>query len=176
MKKSLCFTALVFAALASDFLIASAQAVTSPSASASVSIVTPLTITRNADLVFGSWAAGASQSYRINADATGTTTGATGQALTVTGVTRSAARFTANGAANGQVTWSFPASITVTSSSGTLTVTPVLPAGATGSNLNTTLDATGASSVFMGGSIATGTTAPTTGQYTGSFTVQANYQ
>lgn len=174
MKKSFWGAGLFAAVLFSNVTMAQAQAVTSPSANANLTVVQQLTVTKTADLAFGSWVAATAVSYRVNADATGTATGSTGRSLAGT---RSAARFQASGVANAAVQWTFPATITVTGPSSTnLTVTPVLPAGATGNTLNATLDATGVNAVLVGGTITTPATAPPVGAYSGTFVVNVDYQ
>jgi hypothetical protein len=172
MKKLFMCLALCAGFLMLDSTGARAQAVTSPSANAGTTVVSDLTISKTSDRQFGTIVAGATRTYRVNTD--GTTTGSTAGSMITS--TRSAAGFTATGQNNAQVTWTFPASISVTSGANTLSITPVLLAGATGSTLNATLSRTRTHSVAMHGTITSGGAAPATGAYTGTFTVQAAYQ
>lgn len=178
MKKSLWVLALLTTAIMSDVVVASAQAVPSPAANASISFFPQLTVAKGNDLNFGVWTSAANVTYRINADATATTTGAT---ATFIGTAKSAAAFTATGQPNAAVTWTFPAptaTVNVASGTNNFNITLLQPSGVTANALNTTLSAGGTSTVYVGGTFTSPATAPVAGTYTSGtgFTVQVAYQ
>lgn len=179
MRKALCAASLLLGAVAADAGTALAQAAAQAPASATavptVTFLPPLTVTKTADLNFGAWIAAANRVYSIGPDAAATTTGST---ATFVGPAKSAASFRAVGSANAAVTWTIPASVPVMSGAGSLTIT-LVPSIAAGNNaLTGQLDATGASTIFVGGTFTSPAAPPPAGTYTNAagFTVTVTYQ
>ena len=143
-----------------------AAASNTASANATVNIVSPLTLTKNTDLNFGT-IVGPFASQVVHVDTTGARNCA---GLTCSG-TFSAASFSLTGTANQAVVLTIPSSVTLNGSvSGTLNVdlSGDLPA-------NPTLSALGAAAFSIGGklTIPSGTV---DGVYSNTFNVTANYQ
>jgi len=136
------------------------------SANATVNIVSPLTLTKNTDLNFGT-IVGPFAGQIVHVDTTGARNCA---GLTCSG-TVSAASFSLTGTANQAVVLTIPSSVTLNGSvSGTLNVdlSGDLPA-------NPTLSGTGTAAFSIGGklTIPNGTV---DGVYSNTFNVTANYQ
>ena len=136
-------------------------------ANATVNIVSPLTLTNNTGLDFGTVVGPfAGQTVRVKTDNSRTCGG-----LTCSGTTVSAAKFTVSGGTASQnLAVTVDPSVDLTSGSNTLTVdlTTDLPSGVT-------TNATGGATFFVGGSlpIPSGTQ---DGVYSGTFNVQVDYQ
>lgn len=144
-------------------------------ATGSLTIVQPLTITKDADLRFGSIVKpSASGSVAIStAGARSVSDGV--QALSA-GDTPQAARFTVSGAVGHALSIQIPASITLNSGTHALLVTTTnnLSGGPDGQILGGTPDSSGSLEVRVGGSVAlASSTEP--GIYTGVLTVSAAY-
>lgn len=144
------------------------------STTGSTTIVRPVTITKNADLVFG----------RVVRPSTGTgtvtltTTSDTptiDNGLILGGITTSHANYTINGEGGQAVSITIPASFTMSGpSASSLVVT--LTKDVTGSEtLSNALGAAGSKTVNIGGSFPL-TATTTTGAYTGTFNVDVAYE
>ena len=146
-----------------------AQTTASQSTTGSVTIVTPLALKKDKELVFGNVyrpAAGAS-SVTVTMP-TGSDT-PTGTALASGGPTRSRAAFTVTGETGKAYSVTVPASFKMAHSGGNeLTVT------LSASKSNGTL-AAGTDTFFVGGSFALADST-TAGDYSGTFNVQVDYQ
>lgn len=176
--KQFTLRAAMFAALA-GFGIA-AQAVEG-TASATAGVITPISITKAADLNFGKFARGAGGSVTVSTSGART---ASGTVLSTIGSAPTAARFNVGGDNNASYAITYPDTTTITLSD-TATPTPntmsmalvsdLSGAGAvTGTVASGTLSATGAQSIYVGG-VLTVNAAQATGTYTGSFRVAVQY-
>jgi hypothetical protein len=147
--------------------LAFAQA--SATGTATANILEALAISSDRSLVFGSIVPGtASSDVVVTADATGDRS-TTGTALLVTGATPTAARFNVTGTSGAGYTVALAAP-TTTITNGTVNMTVTLTMGA-----NPTRTLAGATEVHYVGGTLTVPSAQATGTYTGSFTVNANY-
>ena len=134
-------------------------------ASATATILSPITVTKTADLAFGKIIAGASSGTVTISPAGSLTCGA---ALTCSGTTAAAA-FNVSGSSSEVVTISPDASVTLTS--GANSMTAALNASAS----TLTLNASGAGSFTVGGVLTVGAS-QSAGSYSGNFNVTVNYQ
>lgn len=147
----------------------------STTATASATVIAPITINSTSNLVFG----------KISAVATpGTVTispNGTRSATTVTGAgTSSAAAFQVNGEPGTAYTIDTSASTAnLTSGSDTMALTLIsdftASAATSGTQANGTLDGTGKQTLYVGGTLAVGANQPA-GSYTGSVSVLVTYQ
>jgi hypothetical protein len=154
-------------ALAATALSTPAFAATSnqASATASVNIVSPLTLTNDTGLDFGTVVGPfAGQTVEVAIDGSRTCGG-----LTCSG-SPSAANFTVAGSASQNLKVTVDPTVSLTSGSNTLSVdlSTDLPTGVT-------TDASGAASFGVGGSLTIPANTPD-GAYSGSFNVQVDYQ
>lgn len=139
-------------------------------------VITPIAITKSADLVFGSFARGAGGSVTISTSGART---ASGTILSTVGNTPSAAQFdvTGDGASTYSITWSGDTALTDSVSTETMALARIsdLTAGnaTTGEVANGTLT-TGAQSIYLGGTLTVGA-AQAAGAYTGSVTATVEY-
>ena len=177
MKSILRGAAAVLVLAAASFS-AHAQQSASDSGSASVTVIRPISVAKNADLAFGTLVRG-------NGTATVSTAGArnvTGGVQALASTTPANAQFTISGEGGQSITVTIPATITLNNTT----------SGATGSlTVDTSNDLSGAAAsqvlsgalgqgangslvVKVGGTV-TLTDATNTGVYSGSFTVAANY-
>lgn len=161
-----------------------AQAATSGSTSATASVITPLTIGKVADLNFGRFAPGGAAGT-VTVSTSGSRT-ASGAILSTIGSTPTAAKFDVGGDNNATFTINYSAT-TITLSDATpapntktMTLNLASEAAATATNKTSgtatsgTLSASGAQSIFVGGTLDVGAT-QAAGTYTGSFTVTVQY-
>ncbi len=139
-------------------------------------VITPIAITKSADLVFGSFARGAGGSVTISTSGART---ASGTILSTVGNTPSAAKFdvTGDGASTYSITWSGDTVLTDSVSTETMTLARIsdLTAGnaTTGEVTSGTLTS-GAQSIYLGGTLTVGA-AQAAGAYTGSVTATVEY-
>lgn len=174
MKKLLASAAVAAGLLAGGNAFAQAANTSSATATGSVTIVRPLTITKNSDLAFG-------RIVRPRTGGTGTVTLAnTGNtvvaasgAVALTSTT-SRAQFTVDGEGGQSVTTSIPATVNLTSGTNSIAVT-LLPDFGNTVTLSGALAAAGSSTLNVGGSFSLPDT-QATGAYTGNFTVTVTYQ
>jgi spore coat protein U-like protein len=149
----------------------------STTASATAVVLTPMAITKHADLVFGNVVAG-------NGVVTVSTAGArtlTGGTPLVSGVTAAAARFDVTGDTSQGFAITVTPPANLISGSDTLPFTwfgevsaTTTPAGVTSGQPATGTLTSGAAYIFMGGTVTVGAAQPT-GTYTGTITVQVEY-
>lgn len=176
MTKHSRFTSTGFrlAALALAIAGSSSAIAATTTASATGTIISPINITKSADLVFGNLAASASAGTVTLTPGSGLTGDA--NVTTLTGVTPAAARFDVTGQAG--LGYSIAITATALTSGGnSMAFTPVsdLTASAKTSGLVTTGTLTGgAQSIFVGGVLSVGADqAP--GEYAGIITAVVNY-
>jgi hypothetical protein len=138
-------------------------------ANASVTVLRPLTVNSDRNLVFGTLVRPAvDKTVSVSAAGDRLLDGVTAAAGTAT-----SARFTVTGEGGQAVTVTVPASVTMTNNAASLVVTTV-SSGDGSANLSNALGASGAREVLVGGSFPlTSTTAA--GTYIGTFTVTATY-
>lgn len=159
---------IVAALLATATMGVSAQAApASTNANAKAKVLKQLTITKNADLDFGTIVTGAAAST-VAVDSAGVAT--CGAGLTCSGTT-AAADFTVTGSNNTIVTVTAPATVSLTNGTGG-TMTASLAAPATLAMLNS--GATGAPLVF-GGTLNVGAS-QADGNYNAVFNISVDYQ
>lgn len=153
-----------------------AQASASASANGSTTIIQPVTVTKNSDLVFGRIvrpSAGSDTVSISNTSDTVTATGGSAVPIATTGVTTSRAKFAIAGEGGQTVALTVPASFAMTGTGTDITVT--LSPDKTGSqSLGGTLGSSSSINLNVGGSFTLGA-AQATGAYSGSFTVSAAY-
>ena len=158
------------------FLPGAVLAQTSASGTGSLTIIQPLTITKNADLQFGSVVRPVSAAGAVAVAVTGART-VTGdiQAL-ASGDTPQAARFTISGEGGHALSVTIPASFTLANGAQSLVVTTTnnLTGALSAQTLSGTAGGAGALDVRVGGTVALSTTTPA-GLYTGAFTVSTAY-
>lgn len=157
-------------------LPAGAMAQTSASGTGSLTVIQPLTITKNADLQLGSVVRPVSAAGSVAVAVTGART-VTGdvQAL-ASGDTPQAARFTISGEGGHALSVTIPASFTLANGAQSLVVTTAnnLTGALSAQTLSGTAGGAGTLDVRVGGTVALATTTPA-GLYTGSFTVSTAY-
>ena len=171
MNKLLLGAAAIFALAATPALAQSNTA--TATANSSITVYQPISIVKDADLVFG----------RVVRPSTGTgsvtiaNNGARTPAGGVIGLTSttSAANFVVTGEGASSVAISIPATFALTNGAATLTVTTTNDLTAVGATiLSGALGATGTKSFNVGGSVPIADTTAS-GSYTGSFMVTATY-
>ncbi|MDQ4418995.1 DUF4402 domain-containing protein [Sphingobium sp. DEHP117] len=134
-------------------------------ASATATILSPITVTKTADLAFGKIIAGAS-SGTVTISAAGSLTCAA--ALTCSGTTAAAA-FDVSGSSSEIVTITPDSSVTLTSGANSMS------ASLNASAATLTLNGSGAGSFTVGGVLTVGAS-QAAGSYSGNFNVTVNYQ
>lgn len=162
-------------------LTPSAQAADNATASATAVVLTPIAVTKSADLVFGNVVAG-NGFVTVATDGTRSKTGST--VLPTGGATATAARFDVTGTGNNQFAIDYTGSTTVlTSGSDTMAIDWITEAVATATptaKTDETSDATigtlasGAAYIFVGAKLTVGASQPA-GTYTGSVKVTVAY-
>jgi spore coat protein U-like protein len=156
------------------FALATSASAATASADTNAKIIQPITITKDADMNFGTL-------IRPAADATVTlgTDGVVSGVTKVTGSTSTAAKFTVNGEGGQQYSITEEASLSNGENSLALTLTKI--AGETGTldedvgTLSGALGAAGSGELLYGASFPI-TSATATGAYTGTLEVTVNYQ
>lgn len=171
-------TAAVAAALAATAFAAPALAQSSGQATGTgaITIVRPLTVTKNADLRFGTVVRPASGAGSVAVSAAGARTVAGGVVGLASGDTPQAAQFTVDGEGGQSVSVTIPSTFTMANGTDTLTVTTTnnLSGSAAAQTLSNSLGSAGTLAFRVGGSVPVASTSPS-GVYTGSFTVSAAY-
>jgi len=148
---------------------ASAQATATATGTASVTIIAPITLTKNVDLVFGSVVKdGAGAATVVITAASSPSVTPTGATLVANqSATRTAAQFTAGGTASQTYSITIPAgSISLTGATAGLTVSAFSKSQATGAIGDT---------FYVGGQLNLPAGAITAGSYTGTFDVSVAY-
>lgn len=162
------------AALAALATPVSAQNAASATASASTTILQPLTISKTADLNFGTIVkptATGTSTITVSSTGSRTITGSNAVAANTAGV--SSAAFLVRGEGGQQFGITVPASFKMTSGTSTLTVTTSNPVGATGV-LSGSVGSQGTLALGIGGTLKI-TKATVSGAYSGTFKVTVVY-
>lgn len=174
MKKIIASAVITAGLLVGGNAFAQAANTDSATATGSVTIIRPLTITKNSDLAFGRIVQPRTGTGTVTLANTGNSVVAAAGAVALSGITTSRAQFTVDGEGGQVVTTSIPSSVTLTSGSATIPVTLAPDFGST-VTLSGALAAAGSSTLNVGGSFNLPNT-QTPGAYTGSFTVTVAYQ
>ena len=155
---------------------ASAQSPASATGQGSITVIRPLTVTKNADMKFGTVVRPASGSGSVVVSNAGARTVTGGVVALNSGDTPQAAQFSITGEGAQSVSVTVPATFTMANGVESLTVTTNnnLGASASAQVLSNALGSEGSLNVRVGGSVALTSTAAT-GVYTGTFTVTAAY-
>lgn len=154
---------------------ASAQNTDTETASGSVTIIRPLTLTKTADLQFGRIVKPATGSATVAIANTADTVDA-GTGVALTGITTSRAKFTIDGESAQLINVTVPATMTMTGPSAATLVVTLDPDQVSGVALSgATIGSAGTLPLTIGGSF-TLPTAQVTGAYTGTFDVTVAYQ
>jgi len=175
MSKTL-FIAAAVAAVAAISSPALAQSSASTTGTGSITIIRPLTITKNADLKFGTVVRPGTGSGTAVVSAAGARSVTGGVVGLASGDTPAAAQFTVAGEGGQSVSVTIPASFTMANGSDSLTVTTSnnLTGSAASQTLSNALGAAGSLVFNVGGSVPI-TSTSATGLYSGTFTVSAAY-
>jgi hypothetical protein len=142
----------------------------------SITVIRPLTITKNSDLKFGTVVRPTTGSGTAVVSAAGVRSVTGGVVGLASGDTPVAAAFTVAGEGGQSVSVTIPATFSMINGSDTLTVTTSnnLTGSAAAQTLSNALGAAGSLAFAVGGSVPLSST-QTTGLYTGTFTVSAAY-
>ncbi|RZJ95732.1 MAG: DUF4402 domain-containing protein [Brevundimonas sp.] len=172
MKTIAAAAALLAVAVASPALAQSA----STTGSGSITVIRPLTVTKNADLHFGTVVRPSTGSGTVTVSAAGARSVSGGVVGLSSGDTPQAAQFTVDGEGGQSISVTIPATFSIANGSDTLTVTTSnnLTGSAAAQTLSNALGAAGSLVFKVGGSVPVASSSPT-GVYTGSFTVSAAY-
>lgn len=176
MSKLVAATA--FAVLSSAVLAAPAmaQSTASTTGTGSITVIRPLTITKNADLKFGTVVRPSTGAGSVVVSAAGARTVAGGVVALASGDTPQAAQFTVDGEGGQSISVTIPATFTMANGVDSLTVTTTnnLAGSAGAQTLSNAMGSAGTLSFRVGGSVPVAATT-NTGAYTGTFTVSAAY-
>ncbi|TFW00555.1 DUF4402 domain-containing protein [Brevundimonas sp. S30B] len=142
----------------------------------SITVLRPLTLTKNADLKFGTVVRPTSGAGTVAVSAAGARSVAGGVVGLSSGDTPQAAQFTVDGEGGQSISVTIPATFSIANGTDTLTVTTSnnLSGSAASQTLSNALGSAGSLSFRVGGSVPVASTTPT-GAYTGTFTVSAAY-
>lgn len=153
-----------------------AQSSGSATGTGSITVVRPLTVTKNADLKFGTVVRPSTGSGTVVISAAGARTVTGGVVGLASGDTPAAAQFTLDGEGGQSVSITVPATFAMSNGADNLTVTTSnnLTGSAAAQTLSNALGSAGVLSFKVGGSAPILSTAAT-GVYTGSFVVSAAY-
>jgi spore coat protein U-like protein len=146
------------------------------SATATATVVSPIAISKVADLAFGSIASsGTAGTVAVNTNGTRSVTGG----VTAAGGTPTAARFDITGQATMVYTITYDTGVTLTGPGTAMALTQVSDVsgagGASGTVATGTLSAGGTESLYIGGTLAVGAN-QTAGAYTATINATVNYQ
>jgi spore coat protein U-like protein len=146
--------------------------------SATATVVSPITITKTADLSFGRFIPSAALgTVAVNTDGTRSFTG--GVVLSTGGTAAAAAKFDITGQASSTYTIAYSAGVSLTNGTGgSMALTQVSDLAGTGGALATvatgTLSAGGAQSLYIGGTLAVAAN-QAAGNYTGAISATVDY-
>ncbi|GAA0646390.1 DUF4402 domain-containing protein [Brevundimonas lenta] len=142
----------------------------------SITIIRPLTVTKNADLKLGTVVRPSTGAGTVVVTAAGVRNVTGGVVGLSTGDTPQAAQFTVDGEGGQAVSVTIPATFSMASGTDTLTVTTSnnLSGAASAQTLSNAIGSAGSLSFRVGGSVPVASTTPT-GVYSGTFTVSAAY-
>lgn len=175
MIARMAFGAAAFAALAIATPVF-AQATASTTGTGSITVIRPLTITKNADLLFGTVVKPATGSGTVTVSTAGARS-VTGSVVGLSsGNTPQASQFTVGGEGGQSISVTIPSTFTMTNGTDTLTVTTSnnLSGSASAQTLSNALGASGSLAFNVGG-VTTVASTISTGAYSGTFTVSAAY-
>jgi len=172
IKSLVAAAALLTVAIAAPAMAQSA----STTGTGSITVIRPLTITKNADLKFGTVVRPSTGSGTVTISAAGARSVAGGVVGLSSGDTPQAAQFTVDGEGGQSISVTIPGTFSIANGSDTLTVTTSnnLTGSAAAQTLSNALGAAGSLVFKVGGSVPVAATSPT-GVYTGTFTVSAAY-
>jgi hypothetical protein len=174
MKKTLAIALAVAGLAGSGAAFAQSADSASATADSSVTIIRPLTMTKDADLVFGRVVQPRSGSDTVTLANTGNSVSTGGSAVVLGGITTSRAVFTVSGEGGQAVGVTIPSSFNLTKGSDSIAVT-LLPDVGTSVTLSNALAAAGSKTINVGGSFSLSST-QASGAYAGTFTVSVAYQ
>lgn len=171
-----------YAALASVIAMGTFGASNSFAAGASTTstatVITPIAITKAADLAFGSFARGAGGTVTVSTSGART---ASGTILSTVGGTPTAARFdvTGEGASTYSITWSGDTQLVTDDGGANETmalarISDLTAGGATSGAVTSGTLSAGAQSIYLGGTLTVGA-AQVAGAYTGTVTATVEY-
>ncbi|WP_409020869.1 DUF4402 domain-containing protein [Brevundimonas vesicularis] len=155
---------------------ASAQSSSSASGQGSITVIRPLTVSKSADMKFGTVVRPSTGSGSVIISNAGARTVSGGAVALNSGDTPQAAQFNIEGEGGQSVSVTIPATFSMINGAESLTVTTnnSLGANASAQTLSNALGSAGTLNVRVGGTVALPSTAAT-GVYTGTFTVSAAY-
>ncbi|ATQ43875.1 DUF4402 domain-containing protein [Caulobacter mirabilis] len=168
------------AAIAALAVVAAAAPAMAQSASTtgsgSITVIRPLTLTKNADLRFGTVVRPSTGSGTVTVSAAGARSVTGGVVGLASGDTPAAAQFTIDGEGGQSISVTIPATFSIANGPDNLTVTTSnnLVGSASSQTLSNALGAAGSLVFRVGGSVPIDSTTAT-GLYTGNFTVSATY-
>lgn len=144
-------------------------------ATSTATVITPIAITAPVNLVFGSFAPGAGGSVTVSTSGSRT---ASGPILSAVTAPPSAARFDVTG--DGSATYSIAIAPSATLTSGTdtmalATFSDLTAGGATTGNVTAGTLASGAQSIYVGGTLTVGATQAASTAYAGTVAVTVEY-
>lgn len=174
MKKTLATVLAVAGLAASGAAFAQSADTSSATANSSVNIIRPLTITKNADLVFGRVVQPRSGSGTVSIANSSNSVVAGSGAVALSGIATSRAVFTVDGEGGQAVSVTIPSTFNLTKGSDSITVT-LSPDVGSSVTLSNALAAAGSKTINVGGSFSLPST-QASGAYTGSFNVDVAYQ
>lgn len=175
-NRSLLTAAAALAATLALSAPALAQSTASTTGTGSITIIRPLTITKNADLKFGAVVRPSTGSGTVVVSAAGARSVTGSVVALASGDTPQAAQFTVDGEGGQSISVTIPATFSLANGADTLTVTTSnnLTGSAAAQTLSNALGAAGSLAFKVGGTVPVASTSAT-GLYTGSFTVSAAY-
>lgn len=132
---------------------------------ADAKIVTPVTVSEDAHLNFGTMLG---QANTVTVSTGGVRSATTGSALVNDNNTPTAGTFTVTGPNSQPITVSLPANVQVTSGSDHMTISNLT------NDAGSALDSSGQMTIKVGGSLAVSANQPE-GDYTGTYTITVNY-
>jgi hypothetical protein len=155
---------------------AMAQSTTSTTGTGSITVIRPLTITKNADLKFGTVVRPSSGSGSVVVNPAGARTVDGGIVALASGDTPQAAQFQIAGEGGQSISITIPATFTMANGSDSLTVTTSnsLVGSAGAQTLSNALGSAGSLGFNVGGSVPVDSNT-NTGAYSGTLTVSAAY-
>jgi hypothetical protein len=174
MKKSIICLAAGVGLLSGVPAFAQAANTDSDTANGSVTIIRPLTITKDTDLVFGRVVQPRTGTGTVAIANTSNTVTAAAGAVALAGITTSRAVFTVDGEGGQVVTVTIPSTFNLTKGSDSITVNLDPDVGST-VTLSNALAAAGSAAINVGGGFNLPST-QASGAYTGTFDVTVAYQ
>ncbi|MGE5501586.1 MAG: DUF4402 domain-containing protein [Ignavibacteriales bacterium] len=167
--------ALAVAAISAVSQPAMAAASTTQSTSSTVKIVQPITLTKNSDLAFGTIVKPTSGSSTVTISTSSDTPQLTGAGNAAQAAsTTSRAAFTVGGEGGQGFSISVPASVTMTRSGGSETLSVALTASGASGSLDNSLGSAGSATFTVGGAFDV-SASTVSGSYTGSFDTTVAY-